>query len=141
MPAGRPGLTWSEEPLSKNQQTIARRLIAAAAEIPVYYLRSTVNLDRAYSWREKNRTREDGKISVSAFYVYAAAKGLSTAPGLNGFYRDGRRCIYNTVNIGFAVAVGAELYVPVVRDADKMHIMEIDGRSPVAYCKSPERNA
>lgn len=135
---GETGLSWSEEPLSKNQQTIARRLSAAAAEIPVYYLRSTVSLDRAYAWREKNRTREDGKISVSAFYVYAAAKGLSTAPGLNGYYRDGRRCIYNTVNIGFAVAVGTELYVPVVRDADKKHIMEIDAE--VRWLTAKARN-
>jgi pyruvate dehydrogenase E2 component (dihydrolipoamide acetyltransferase) len=124
--AGETGLSWKEEPLSKNQQTIARRLSAAAAEVPVYYLRSTVILDRAYAWREKNRTREGGKISVYTFYVYAAARALKAFPFVNGFYRDGLHCVYNSVNIGFAVAVGRELFVPVVRDADNKQIMEID---------------
>ncbi len=123
---GETGLSWKEEPLSKNQQTIARRLSAAAAEVPVYYLRSTVILDRAYAWREKNRTREGGKISVYTFYVYAAARALKAFPFVNGFYRDGLHCVYNSVNIGFAVAVGRELFVPVVRNADKKQIMEID---------------
>ena len=123
---GETGLSWKEEPLSKNQQTIARRLSAAAAEVPVYYLRSTVILDRAYAWREKNRTREGGKISVYTFYVYAAARALKAFPFVNGFYRDGLHCVYNSVNIGFAVAVGRELFVPVVRDADNKQIMEID---------------
>ena len=117
-------LEATEKKVSRNQQTVARNLSRSAREIPHYYVRSTVFLDAALSWREKHQ--EGFKVSVYSLYVYAAAKALTSFSGINGYFSEGTHYVYRDINIAFAVAHRNELYVPVIRQADTKSIEEID---------------
>jgi pyruvate dehydrogenase E2 component (dihydrolipoamide acetyltransferase) len=125
-PAGEPIGELEAVPLSKNQMLISRNVSRSKREAPHYYLKTTVLLDRALQWRELNRRQDGSKVSVYGLFVSAAAKALRALPRLNGFYKDDKLVLFPEVNIGCAVAAGEDLFVPVVRSADRKGILEID---------------
>jgi pyruvate dehydrogenase E2 component (dihydrolipoamide acetyltransferase) len=117
--------TVEEISLSSNQSAVARNLVNSKTKIPHFYLKTQVFAERFMNLRE--RMSKDGKrISLYAVLIYAAAKALQEFRGLNGYFRDNRVIISDRINVCFAVAVGDELYAPVVRNADRNGIREID---------------
>jgi pyruvate dehydrogenase E2 component (dihydrolipoamide acetyltransferase) len=127
--AGKPVSTAAghkEYQLSKNQTHVARNLTRSFTQVPHYYLKCRVYTDTLLSWREKNKLPDGSKVSVYSILVYAAARTLKKFPGLNGFYRDNKLVLFNGINIGIAVTAGDDLHVPVIRDADKKSIRDID---------------
>ena len=115
-----------EYPLSKNQTHVARNLTRSFTQVPHYYLKCRVYTDPLLAWREKNRQPDGAKVSVYSLLVYAAARALKKYPGLNGFFRDNKLVLFNGINIGIAVTAGDDLHVPIIKNADKKGIREID---------------
>ena len=129
-----PGLTPAFAPagelkavsLSKNQMLVGRNLGRSKREAPHYYLKATVFMDRALNWRELNKRQDGSKVSVYSLFVYTAAKALKALPKLNGFYKDEKLVLFGEVNVGCAVTAGDDLFVPVIRSADRKGVLEID---------------
>lgn len=129
-----PGLTPAFAPagglkavsLSKNQMLVGRNLGRSKREAPHYYLKATVFMDRALNWRELNKRQDGSKVSVYSIFVYAAAKALKALPKLNGFFKDETLVLFGEVNVGCAVTAGDDLFVPVIRSADRKGVLEID---------------
>lgn len=117
---------YREYPLSKNQTHVAMNLTRSFTQVPHYYLKCRVYTDPLLAWREKNRQPDGAKVSVYSLLVYAAAKALRKHPGLNGFFRDNKLVLFNGINVGIAVTARDDLHVPVIKDADKKGIREID---------------
>ena len=115
-----------EYPLSKNQVLVARNLTRSAKEVPIYYLKCQVFTDSILAWREKNRHQDGTKVSVYSLLIQAAAGTLNHFPKINGFFRDNKLILFDGINVGFAVTAGDDLYVPVIKNADKKDIREID---------------
>jgi pyruvate dehydrogenase E2 component (dihydrolipoamide acetyltransferase) len=83
-------------------------------------------MDRALNWRELNKRQDGSKVSVYSIFVYAAAKALKALPKLNGFFKDETLVLFGEVNVGCAVTAGDDLFVPVIRSADRKGVLEID---------------
>lgn len=115
-----------EYTLSKNQVLVARNLTRSAKEVPIYYLKCQIFTDSILAWRENNRHQDGTKVSVYSLLVHAAAGTLSHFPKINGFFRDNKLILFDEINVGFAVTAGDDLYVPVIKNADKRDIREID---------------
>jgi pyruvate dehydrogenase E2 component (dihydrolipoamide acetyltransferase) len=58
--------------------------------------------------------------------VYALARVLVEMPRMNGYFRNDRLVLHRSIHINAAIAAGEELYAPVVRDADRKSVEEID---------------
>ena len=112
--------------LSKNQMLVGRNLGRSKREAPHYYLKATVFMDRALNWRELNKRQDGSKVSVYSLFVYTAAKALKALPKLNGFFKDEKLVLFGEVNVGCAVTAGDDLFVPVIRSADRKGVLEID---------------
>jgi len=122
--------------LSPSQAAVARNMARSKSVIPHYYLKTAVYADHMIEYIEKSRDRTDGKLSVYSLFIYAAAGALRAHPELNGFFRKdpvraapvraGRVIRMKDIHIGFAVESGPQLFVPVVRDADRKVVGEID---------------
>jgi pyruvate dehydrogenase E2 component (dihydrolipoamide acetyltransferase) len=112
--------------LSRNQMLVGRNLGRSKREAPHYYLKATVFMDRALKWREQNRQQDGSKVSIYAIFVYAAAKALKALPKLNGFFKEEKLVLFGEVNVGCAVTAGDDLFVPVIRSADRKGVLEID---------------
>jgi pyruvate dehydrogenase E2 component (dihydrolipoamide acetyltransferase) len=122
--------------LSKSQLAIARNLTASKSQIPHYYIKTNINADLFLKWRDNNSISRNsglsdnsgvnGKISMYAILVLAAAKALKKFPKINGYFKENKIVLRKKINIGFAVAQGEELFVPVIKNADDKSIFEID---------------
>lgn len=122
-PAPRPGRL---EPLTRMQQTIARRMTASKQQVPHFYVTIEVDTGELSELRQRlNAAGEEVKISYNDLIVKAVALALVDMPLLNASYRDDALSYNAEVNIGIAVAVERGLVVPVIHNADVKGVRQI----------------
>jgi pyruvate dehydrogenase E2 component (dihydrolipoamide acetyltransferase) len=115
-----------EVPLSVHQRAVARAVTAAKTQVPHYYLKVRIGADRLQAWRQANLRPDGQKVAVDAVLVWACARALLRHPRLNGTMSGERLRLEPQVHLGVAVAVGEELHVPVIRQAQLKDIASID---------------
>ena len=77
--------------------------------------------------KEMNKgVSEKNKISVTAILTKAVARALEINPCVNASFTGSEVKVWQDINIGMAVAVPGGLVVPVVRDAHKKRLTEIN---------------
>jgi pyruvate dehydrogenase E2 component (dihydrolipoamide acetyltransferase) len=114
------------EPLTRTQQTIARRMAESKATIPDFSIVVDVDMDACVALRtELKALTADEAPTYNDMVVKACALALREHPRLNGSYRDGAVELHSRVNVGVAVAVERALVVPTVFDADSKALGEI----------------
>jgi pyruvate dehydrogenase E2 component (dihydrolipoamide acetyltransferase) len=113
------------QPLSRAQQTVARRMAESRATVPDIEGRSEVDARELVALRERMREFTDPLPSLNDFIVRAAALGLREFPRVNAAYRDAAVETFGRVNVGVAVAAEETLLVPTIVDADHMSVVEI----------------
>jgi pyruvate dehydrogenase E2 component (dihydrolipoamide acetyltransferase) len=122
--------------LTRTQQTIARRMAESKATIPDFALQAEIDMERCATLRsELKRLSPEEAPTYNDMIVKACALALREHPRANGSYRDGKLQLHSRVNVGVAVAVGADagvqagmaeaLVVPTVFDADLKSLGEI----------------
>ncbi len=141
LPAAQPGGGKGEPTvieLSRQGQTIARRMAESKATIPHYAVRAEVDATPILGLRtDLAATRPDlAPPSVNDLVVRAAALALRAHPALNGAYRDGRVERYPRINIGIPVDIEDGLPVPVVLDADRLSLGQIAERTAELIAKA-----
>jgi len=112
---------WS---LTPNQQAVSANIYKSKTSIPHYYLKTEVLADSLL--KSRNAVGDSGKISMYSYFIYYCAKALEKFPRLNGYFKDNKIYRNPRINIGFAVAADDELYVPILKDANKKQLQEID---------------
>ena len=118
-------LPGSEIRLSPNQVFVARHAAQSKREIPHYYLKTTVLADAIQDSRSSRR-RGGNTIAVDSFFIFAVAQSLGRYPKINAYFDNDKAVRSETINVGFAVAVGEDLVVPVVKDAGNKTIEQIN---------------
>ncbi len=109
-----------------------RKAIAAAmsrsnAEIPHYYLSTSVNMTPALEWlAEQNEKRSiKERILPAALTIRAVVKALQAVPELNGFWQDDALQMSGTISPGVAIAKReGGLVTPALLNAQEM---DLDG--------------
>jgi pyruvate dehydrogenase E2 component (dihydrolipoamide acetyltransferase) len=112
--------------LSSHQVGLGRVLTHSAREAPHYYVKTRCFLERFLELREKHTQPDGEKYSFDSLFLYSVARVLRQFPRLNGTLKGKSIRINDHVNVAFAISVGEDLYAPVVRDADRKTISEID---------------
>jgi pyruvate dehydrogenase E2 component (dihydrolipoamide acetyltransferase) len=69
---------------------------------------------------------EKNKISVTAILAKAVARALEIKPCVNASFTGCEIKIWQDINIGMAVAIPGGLIVPVIRDANKKRLTEVN---------------
>ncbi len=123
--------------LTPNQQVISANLSKSKSSIPHYYLKSEVLIDNLLI--KRNASERGKKLSMYAYLIFYSAKALVKFPKLNGYFKDNRVYKNNQINIGFAVASGDELYVPIVKDANKKSLEELNREVKILVSKAQEK--
>ncbi|KYJ86605.1 dihydrolipoamide acetyltransferase family protein [Sulfurovum riftiae] len=109
-----------------------RKAIAAAmsrsnAEIPHYYLSTSINMTPALEWlAEQNEKRSiKERILPAALTIRAVVKALQAVPELNGFWQDDALQMSGTISPGVAIAKReGGLVTPALLNAQEM---DLDG--------------
>jgi 2-oxoglutarate dehydrogenase E2 component (dihydrolipoamide succinyltransferase) len=135
-PAPRPPITPQDETreervrMTRLRQTIAKRLKEAqdtAAMLTTFNdvdMSAVMQLRREY--REAFEKKHGVKLGLMGFFVKACVQALKDIPAVNAEI-DGTDIIYkNYYHIGVAVGTERGLVVPVLRDADRLSLAEIE---------------
>lgn len=112
---------------SSMRQAIAKAMSLSNAQIPHYYLSSSINMSPALKWLEEvNRNRAiQERILPAALLIQAVVHALKEVPELNGFWRDDALEISKEINPGIAIALRKEgLITPAILNA---HEFNLDG--------------
>ena len=116
--------------MSKLRQTIARRLKEAQTNAAMLTTFNEVDMsavmDLRNRYKELFEKKHGVKLGFMGFFTKAVTHALKEIPAVNAEI-DGTDIIYkNYAHVGVAVGTEKGLVVPVVRDADKMTIAEIE---------------
>lgn len=121
--------TFKEEPISSVRREIAGRLSKSYREAVHITLEFTAEVTNIVEIRERLKEKASSKnLPVPTFndiFVRLVSIVLKDYPNLNAYFDGEKLTVFNTVNMGVAVAVKEGLLVPVVKEAEKKNIFEI----------------
>ncbi|MEM2994771.1 MAG: dihydrolipoamide acetyltransferase family protein [Candidatus Bathyarchaeia archaeon] len=107
-------------PLSGYRRTSAERVSTSFRTAPHSTIMMSVDASEMVLLHEKLQ------VSYTALIVAAAAKALAENPIINSTFDGNAIKVFEDVNVGVAVATEHGLVVPVIRNADKKSLKEVD---------------
>jgi 2-oxoglutarate dehydrogenase E2 component (dihydrolipoamide succinyltransferase) len=116
--------------MTKLRQTIARRLKDAQNTAAMLTTFNEVDMSEVMALRARYKDafekKHGAKLGFMGFFVKACVQALREVPAVNGEI-DGADLVYkNYYHLGIAVGTDKGLIVPVVRDADKLSLAEVE---------------
>ena len=116
--------------MTKLRQTIARRLKDAQNTAAMLTTFNEVDMTEVMALRNRYKDvfekKHGAKLGFMSFFARACVQALKEIPAVNAEI-DGQDIVYkNYYHIGIAVGTDKGLVVPVVRDADRMSLAEIE---------------
>ncbi len=121
-------------PMSPLRRRIAERLLAARQQTAMLTTFNEADLGHIKTLREKYREHFQQRHGVSlgymSFFVKACVEALREFPAVNASI-DGNDIVYHHYyDLGIAIGGEKGLVVPVLRDADRLHLHEIEQAIP-----------
>ena len=119
-------------PMTRLRARVAERLVEAQRTAAILTTFNEVNMQPVMELRTRHRERfeqEHGvRLGFMSFFVKAAVEALRHFPEVNASI-DGHDIVYHGFyDIGIAVGTPRGLVVPVLRDADRLTMAEIESR-------------
>ena len=131
--------------MSRLRQTIAKRLKEAQDTAAMLTTFNDVDMSAVMAvrsdYRDAFEKKHGVKLGFMGFFVKAAVQALKDIPAVNAEI-DGEDIVYkNYYHIGVAVGTERGLVVPVLRDADRMSLAEIETAIADFGVRARERQA
>lgn len=119
-------------PMTRLRARIAERLVASQNEAAILTTFNEVNmqpiLDMRKNYQEQFVSTHGVKLGFMSFFVRSVVESLKKFPAVNASI-DGNDVVYhNYYDIGVAVSTERGLVVPVLRNADKMSMGEVESK-------------
>jgi len=116
--------------MSRRRQTIAQRLLEAQRTAAMLTTFNEVDMSAVMhlrnQYKDQFEKRHGVKLGFMGFFVRACVQALKEIPAVNAEI-DGSDLIYkNYYHVGVAVGTEKGLVVPVVREADRLSLAEIE---------------
>ncbi|CAF0728428.1 unnamed protein product [Rotaria sordida] len=135
------GRRYHDIEISSIRRAIAKRLTYSKTNIPHQYISITSNVDQIIKLRKQmiSDPKATVKVSVNDFIIKAVAYGLRQVPQMNGVYDDKNGLkLQSTVDISVAVATDNGLITPIVFNADRLSVQDINGQVRQLATKAKE---
>lgn len=112
-------------PLNNRQKVTAQKMLNSKRQIPSFYLNVNADVTDLVELRENRNQNSDIKLSYNDFLIKALVDALGQFPIMTGKLIGDSIVLPGTINIGFAVAVADALFVPVIKNTEKMSLTDI----------------
>lgn len=137
------GRSEDRKPMSPLRKRISERLLAARQQTAMLTTFNEADLGQIKELREKHkehfRQRHGAPLGFMPFFIKACVEALKEFPAVNASI-DGNDLVYhNYYDIGVAIGGEKGLVVPILRDADKMRLFEMD-QSIAAFAEKIKTN-
>jgi 2-oxoglutarate dehydrogenase E2 component (dihydrolipoamide succinyltransferase) len=117
-------------PMSPLRRTVARRLLEAQQNAAILTTFNEINMAEVMALRERYQeqfTKRHGiKLGFMSFFVKATVDALKAFPIVNAEVHGTDIVYKDYYDIGIAVGGGRGLVVPVVRNADRLSLAEVE---------------
>jgi len=110
--------------LTGTRLTIARKLAQINSEAVHVTLMAEVDVTSLFEVKSKHSTDQPAP-TITELLVPLVARTLRSQPQINAIFEENRIKLIDNVNVGIAVDTPDGLKVPVVKDADKLHLNQI----------------
>jgi len=110
------------------RQAIAKAMSRSNAEIPHYYLSTSINMTPALKWLEELNAKRSisERILPAALMIRAIVSALKKVPQLNSFWQDNAPQMSDEINPGIAIALRKSgLITPAILNTQQMDLNEI----------------
>jgi pyruvate dehydrogenase E2 component (dihydrolipoamide acetyltransferase) len=118
--AGKEGVQYSKEQLS-----VARRVSRSNREIPTIGLMASIDMSAVIYARQRLSDNSALKVAYDSVFLYSVAQSIKRYPSFAGHAGDDLLHKHETIDVCLAVGVEKRLYLPVVRNADRLTVEEI----------------
>lgn len=130
-------------PMTRLRRRIAERLLAAQQQNAILTTFNEVDMQAVMALRSRYKERFEAhhgiKLGFMSFFVAAAAEALRRFPMVNASL-DGDEVVYHDYfDIGIAVSAPRGLVVPILRDAERLSMAEIE-RSIAGFAQKARDN-
>jgi 2-oxoglutarate dehydrogenase E2 component (dihydrolipoamide succinyltransferase) len=137
------GRTEKRVPMTRIRARIAERLLEVRQNTAMLTTFNEINLQQVIELRNKYKDKfeksHQARLGFMSFFVKAAVEALKRYPIINASI-DGNDIVYHGYfDIGVAVSTERGLVVPILRNADKMSMAEIE--ASIADYANKARNA
>lgn len=119
---------WTDTPITTMRRVIASRLSESKFQVPHYYVAAECDISALLALRKEIMAATERKVSVNDFVIRAVALALRDVPQVNAQWdeRSGTIAPQATVDVSVAVATDNGLITPIVRDANRKQLSEIN---------------
>ena len=121
------------------RERIARRVQQSYQRAPHIFVEMLVDMTQIEALRQQMKA-EGEAVSITTMLVKACAWTLKRHPRLNATLVDDSLTLHPTMNIGIVVALDEGLIVPVILDADKKVLAELQRHSNDLVARAREGN-
>lgn len=115
--------------LTPLRRSIAQRMAQSKREIPHAYGVIEADVTALIRWREAHkeqwRAREGVNITLTSFFIKAAAEALKVFPMVNSVWTDDGILLRKAINVGVGIALDEGLIVAVVKHADEKSLVGV----------------
>lgn len=126
----------TDTPVSQMRKVIAKRLSESMFTAPHFYLKISVQMDKAMEARKQINDLGGQKVSFNDFIIKACAMALRKHPEVNSSWMGDFIRANHHISIGSAIAVEEGLIVPVIKFADQLSLTQIASTASVLYDKA-----
>jgi 2-oxoglutarate dehydrogenase E2 component (dihydrolipoamide succinyltransferase) len=142
-PVPLPDQRQTRAPMSRLRQRLAERLVDVQQTAAILTTFNEVDMSRVMdlraTYKEDFKKRHGVGLGFMSFFVKATVNALRTVPEVNA-YIEGEEIVTNHYyDIGVAVSSDKGLVVPVVRDADRLSMAEIEASIADLATRAKER--
>lgn len=129
-PVALPDQRQTRAPMSRLRQRLAERLVKVQQTAAILTTFNEADMSRVMALRsefkEEFKKRHDIGLGFMSFFVKATVDALKTVPEVNAYIEGDEIVTNHYYDIGVAVSTDKGLVVPVVRDADRLSMAEIE---------------
>ncbi len=118
------------EPATRLRRQIAQNLVAAQHTAAILTTFNEVDMTQIIDFRKKQKEHFKEKYGVApgivSFFALAAVRALKEYPMVNAFFTGDEVIHRDFIDLSIAVSTDNGLVVPVIRDTDKLHFIDIE---------------
>ncbi|MGB0430198.1 MAG: 2-oxoglutarate dehydrogenase complex dihydrolipoyllysine-residue succinyltransferase [Bacteroidia bacterium] len=116
--------------MSRLRQTIAKRLVEVKNNTAMLTTFNEIDMGNVMDLRKKYKElfkeKHEVGLGFMSFFTKAVTLALAEFPSVNGKIDGNQIVTYNYADIGIAVSTSKGLVVPVIRDAQKMNLAQLE---------------
>jgi pyruvate dehydrogenase E2 component (dihydrolipoamide acetyltransferase) len=121
-----PGQPAGTTELTGNQLSVAAKVSQSHREIPVVHFKVRIDITAIMDYRNSGLSTLREKLSYDSLFLFAASRVLTDFPLVHSTFDCNRAITGENIHIGFALGIGNDLFIPVIKSISVKSIQQID---------------